>query len=166
MFFQFAGLLGVIVGLKEARKIFDRPSFFSTISAWLRGFVGIFRKPISAHANIQLEAVTAIATAGSVRIAVSESLPDKVSRIERELGDLRRQVDEGFNKRDREVQILVESERNVRTRDIGQTNQKMETAMIGGINLELGGSLFLFLGVLLTSVPEEFAILLKRILPL
>lgn len=79
---------------------------------------------------------------------------------------MQRHVQEGFKKGDQEAKALVEAERETRTREIGRTNQMIETAIIGGINIELGGSVFLFLGVLLTSIPEWCADFLKHILPL
>lgn len=166
MLFQFAGLFGVIYGLRESRKIFNRPSFSSAIMAWVNELVGIFRKPTVRNINIETLGIDLALSIGSPRLTVPESLEEKVSRIERELGELEQHVQEGFKKIDRETKALVETERGTRAREIGRTNQMIETAIIGGINIELGGVLFLFLGVLLTSIPEWCVNLLKHILPL
>jgi len=87
MFFQFAGLAGVIYGLKESRQIFNRPSFSTMIKAWGSELVEIFRKPVPRNASLEARTLVAASSIGSPRLIVNEGLEEKVSRIERELGE-------------------------------------------------------------------------------
>jgi hypothetical protein len=57
----------------------------------------------------------------------------------------------------------VNRERDKRQADLLEVRKLIEEAVIGGIHLELGGLVYLLVGILFTSVPEEAASLLQKI---
>lgn len=168
MLFQFAGLATVVCGLNRSRQLFDRPSLWRASAHWLGRVRHIFRRPktvdISAALSAGLASVSANAVVSSA--APRGTIDERVTRLEAELKRLETKI----SKTDREIRHLehktsdrLDRERTQRTAQDRKISSQLETATIGGIQLEAAGVAYLFVGIFLASVPREAACLLQEL---
>jgi hypothetical protein len=155
MLFQLAGLVTVFRGLDESRSIFAKGRLWTPLLEWLKEFRSAFRKGSAMSAAASFSGVAAMSAAGTVRVAVSETLEDRLRRLEEQFEKIEAEMTRKINELSEQTKQLIKDEVGARAAGDNSIKQTMENAIIGGINLEVGGAAFLFLGILLTSIPED-----------
>ena len=165
---QILGLGTVACGLEKTRSLFNRPSIRASIGGWFRRFAAVFKAPKSISAQGGLEAVAKVRAEGQVVRGVRPGSPldERVKALEENLNQLRDELDKKAQEVNRELgglkKDLQQESQERQAADKGVTRQIEEVA-IGGIHLEIVGLVWLFLGVLGASLPEEIARLLRVI---
>lgn len=163
MLFQFAGLFIVFLGLDESRSIFAKGRLWTPLAAWLGRFRSVFRKGRIFSATGNISGVSGVGAAGTVRVTVDESLEDRLRHLEQRLQKFEAETTRRINELSDQTRRLIDDERAARSSNDNDIKRTMENAIIGGINLELGGAAYLMLGIALTSIPEDIERLLHLI---
>jgi hypothetical protein len=165
---QVLGLFTVAEGLRRMRRMFGRPTLRAGAKDWFRRLVAAFRQPAPIDLVVILESGAHMT--GEVRVRQSagpgasvdqrlEVLQENVNRLEEELDAKIREL----RKRIADVQESLKRESEERTAGDGRTARQIEEVAVGGLHLEIVGLLWLTLGVLGTSIPDQIAALLSLI---
>lgn len=163
---QVLGLATVAIGLSEMRRLFGRPSLRRRVAAWFRRVIATFRTP--EPITLQASGSFSAAWFGEARVVrgvpPGAPLEDRVAVLEDNLGRLRDELDAKEEKIRREMATVREGlehesqERRVENQRMAQT---VEEVAVGGLHLEFVGLIWLVLGVLGTSIPDEIAAFLR-----
>ncbi len=149
---QLAGIGAVAYGLYDLRTQFERPGMLEKLRAvrkppTYRGIVaGVSEAPVvSSEATYSQGRRAGRRLTG--RIAALEAQVDEVQALIRSITD--------GNKKDLdEVRRRLSSEERARTMEDKAVRELLESATIGGLQLEMAGVILLFVGVICTSVPN------------
>jgi hypothetical protein len=161
LFLQWLGIGTVAHGLHKTRKLFQRPSVTELIRGWLSRFPR-WRQ----HAVVGVGGVVAGVGGVSGR-AYGWSNMDPAAPIEARLEAVIRNVD-GLNQRLLQLQTEMDSElrshskalreeQQLRAKDDRELQLRLEAAETGGIHISFIGVVWLFVGVLLSTVAPEIA---------
>jgi hypothetical protein len=168
IFSQFVGLTTVVIGLNESRELFEKPSLWLTFRKWI-GLLRYVIIPEKTHtvfsATTTPVSLTTNASTMKIRKA-NDTLENRVANLESGLEAVEENVDTLRNDLDRakvESHNLISNERTERQSDVGKIRRQIEASTIGGINLEIAGTLFLFVGILCAHAPDEVAWLFGHI---
>ena len=164
--FQLVGILTVVSGLRDKRRLFNRPSLLENIRRWLD------RRPRwGAKAQTILVAGTgSISLSGSVKLSVWRGTPAEASiearlaALEANLATLRTEQAETvkeFQEATRKTNEAVDAERRARESAVTALRVQLEGLGAGGLHVEMMGVFWLVLGVVLATVPGEIAAALK-----
>jgi len=165
---QILGLSTVAYGLRQMRRMFDRPSLRAGILSWLRRLAAAFTgpKPISLQASAGAFGMVT----GDARLIRSvrpgATLDERVSILEENLKLLRDELDTRLQGVRQELGTVKESiERESQERRVAdeKTARKIEEVAIGGLHLEEVGLFWLFLGVTAASIPDVIAAWLSQV---
>ncbi len=162
MILQFLGLVTVAIGLSQMRRLFGRPSLIARVFGWLERLAAAFGRPKS---------YTLEASAGSYVVVGEEarlvrgvgpgaSVEQRLSILEENVSHLRDEVDTKVQGLRQEVATVKESiQRESQERQAGdqELRRTIEEVAIGGLHLETVGLVWLILGVVGTSIPDEIA---------
>lgn len=161
---QIFGLATVAIGLNEIRKCFGQPSLLERFTAWFRQLATAFRRPTPISVNVHEDAMAI--TGSDVRLEVNPGadapLDRRVALLEENLKRLRNEVDAKEKKIMGELSTLtgvIDEERRSRETEARRISSQLEEFAVGGLHLEIIGLVWLFLGVLGTSIPDEIAAL-------
>ena len=166
---QILGLSTVALGLRQMRRMFDRPSVGAAILRWLRRFAAAFTapKPLSLKC---VEGIDSMEAFGDARVVLGPrpvaALDERVSILEENLKLLRNELDTKVQGVRRELGTLKESiERESQERRVAdeKTARKIEEVAIGGLHLEVVGLVWLLLGVTAASIPDVIAAWLSQV---
>jgi hypothetical protein len=163
MLLQLLGLGTVAVGLSQIRRLFGRPSVVERLTGWFKRVTFIFGR--RKDANVYVHAATGgVTLAGSARVRIGASPDAPIERrlaiLEENVNHLQKEVDEDVNElrgRIAQVRSQIDRETQERRADDRLTASRLEDVAIGGLHLESIGLLWLVLGVMGTSVPQEIA---------
>jgi len=165
---QILGLSTVALGLRQVRRMFNRPSVSAAMLGWLRRLAATFTgpKPISLQASFGAFA-TMTGEARLIRgVRPGATLDERVSILEENLKLLRDELDSRLQGVRRELGTVKESiERESQERRVAgeKTARKIEEVAIGGLHLEVVGLMWLFLGVAAASIPDVIAAWLSQL---
>lgn len=161
LFLQLAGLLTILYGIVKTRELFGLPSLFSSALIRLRAFPRWHIPPL----KITVDAAVGTMTA-SGRVSIRHkpppdaSLEDRIRSIEINFDTLdgtvialQQQIDEAERTR---AQVLDE-ERTIRRTEILAVRQKLELTETGGLDISLGGLVWLAVGLILSTASPELA---------
>jgi hypothetical protein len=159
---QVLGLFTVAIGLRQMRLLFGRPSLAASIAQWFKQLGNVFApsKDAVVHAGSAAMSMTAGMAGVATTLGANASLDERVSALERELTTLRRDLNASIERAHQQVggvKAELKEERRARERADSLTAKKVEEVAIGGLRLEIVGVLWLILGVLGTSIPQEVA---------
>jgi hypothetical protein len=154
---ELLGIGVVAMGLSDSRRLFGLP--------WLKP------PPPFRTRTINLEAEGGVSSLKSVVLGELEvidrefhsPLETRISLLEKNLSINIAQVSELNKKLQVVTQTLSESlevERVARREETGKIQEQLREAIVGGINLEVVGILWLFLGTTLSSLSKELACLI------
>jgi hypothetical protein len=163
---QLLGIGTVVHGLRDRRRLFQRPSLLGHIRAWFAGRPRLNPKPHLIHAASS----GAVAIGGTAKISVwrgappDASLEARIDAIEANLDTLRKEhADTSRELRD-EVRARAEQadlERRTRETAIDDLRSRVDTLGAGGLYIESAGLFWLIIGVVLGTVPGEIASLFR-----
>jgi hypothetical protein len=145
LFLQWAGLLVVAFGLRRTRKDFQETVFFQSVQRWFKDNRRFYRRARSGDLNIGLGSVTATASVGSV----ASSFEQRLDMLEENVS----QLDEKTEKQKR----ALEAERQNREASDKEIKALLKRALAGGLHWERTGLSWLFLGVGLSTIPQELS---------
>jgi len=165
---QLFGLLAVAYGLRETRKLFAAPTVMSRAWMWFGRLRRVFRRP---------EPITAQLSAGGISMFTGKArlirgagpgatVDQRIEVLEANLRSLEQEFDETTKElsgKSAQLEREQRRERDERKAADDKTWHQIEEVAIGGLHLELVGLWWLALGVLGTSIPDELANLLCRV---
>lgn len=163
---QLLGIGTVVHGLRDRRRLFQRPSLLGHIRAWFAGRPRLNPKPHLIHAA----SGHIVASGSTAKISVWHGLPPdgsleaRIEALQANLETLRKEhADTSRELRD-EVRVRadqVDLERRTRETAIGDIRSRVDTLGAGGLHIESAGLFWLIIGVVLGTVPGEIASLVR-----
>jgi len=161
------GFVLVAIGIRETRKLFERPSLMANLAEWSRFVVNAFRSQqhssmasVTGRLNLTLPALEWKGT-GTVR---ESTLQDRVEILERGLQSLRDVVRENLQRQDNrltEIDSAVRDEKSERVSAIANASYKVEQLAVGGLQYEIVGLIWVVVGTLASNLPDEVAKLIS-----
>lgn len=169
MLLELLGILVVAKGLSESRKLFGRPSLYQSFMSWAE------RRP-------RFGAPAYVLNAGEGRFIVNgndsamafgsvgtsaHTLEERIALLEQRLNLTDTQIQEGRRKLEEETKNRIEAinyEEGARIEGDAVVRKHLEEAVVGGINLETVGIVWLACGVTLSSLSEELACLVTKLI--
>jgi len=163
---QLLGIGTVVHGLRDRRRLFQRPSLLSHIRTWFSGRPRLNPKPHVIH----VASGNVVASGSTAKISVwrgappDSSLDARIDALQANLETLRTEhADTSRELRD-EVRVRAEQvdlERRARETAIGDIRSRVDTLGAGGLHIESAGLFWLIVGVVLGTVPGEIASLVR-----
>jgi hypothetical protein len=164
--FQLLGILTVVSGLRDKRRLFNRPSLLDNVRRWIK------RRP---RWGVKPQTIL-VAGTGSISLSLSGKLsvwrgspPDasveaRLDALEANLATLRTEQAETakeLQEATRKTNEAVDTERRARESAVTALRVQLEGLGAGGLHVEMMGVFWLVLGVVLATVPGEIAVALK-----
>jgi hypothetical protein len=167
LFLQVLGIGTIAWGLGSKGKLYSLPGAAERLREWLARFPGRRGEPI--HVRIQglsegvsvSEEVTAVLGSGP-----DATVEQRLAVLEQNLNGVRAQVStlhrlirqEVSERRDADA-----TERTSREQQVSEIQARLQNLSVGGIDIEWRGVLWVGLGVILGTAPQEIARLLQGI---
>lgn len=164
--FQLLGILTVVSGLRDKRRLFNRPSLLENIRRWLDRRPRWGAKP----ETILLAGTGSISLSGSAKLSVWRGTPAdasvdaRLAALEANLATLRTEQAETakeLQEATRKTNEAVDAERRARESGVTALRVQLEGLGAGGLHVEMMGVFWLVVGVVLATVPGEIAAALK-----
>lgn len=147
--------------IKETRELFGRPSLTFLLRQWFR------RRP-------RLRPHTFEASGGAISPGQTASgqfdtlmntnpnapLEQRVELLEKNIKHLRRRIDEAQRELEGEVQKVTDSineEKSTRMTEDQKVLLRLEATETGGLHISAMGAIWIFFGILLSSLPKELS---------
>lgn len=158
---EILGLATVIWGLRDTRKLFNRPSLANLAVEWVGRFPAFYQKHrmVTATADIQLEGVS-LSGIAKVSPAANASLDERISLIERKISELNSaltEIQRRIEQEAREQGQALEVERNDRKAQFELLQHLLQGATVEGLHLEAVGVFWLFFGIVLGTASNEIS---------
>lgn len=159
---ELLGILVVAKGLSESRKLFGRPSLYQSLLKWTerRPRFGAPKYVLNAEGGcFAVNGGDSVMTHGFVGTS-AHTLDERVTLLERRLNLADAQIQEGRRKLEEETTNRMEAinlEEVARIAGDAVVRKQLEEAVVGGINLETTGIVWLACGVTLSSLSQELA---------
>jgi hypothetical protein len=159
---ELLGLMTVVVGLSETRRLFGRAPLSARVMDRFRRLVGSFKRaePIDLEAS-----AGGMANAGGELSLIHSAGPDsslerRLSILEEEVNRLRKEFGTKVDKLRQElirVEATIDRERQERHDEDLKTAKKLEELAVGGFHLETVGLWWLVLGLVGAGDPDELS---------
>jgi hypothetical protein len=154
---EVMGVSTVAIGLRETRKLFDRPSLKELFLRWLKEMPRWNIEPNVGHINIDMPMPT-VSFFGTSSLPPSATLEEKVNELEKSLNQAHVLIYQTQQQVKEEAQKQIEAlelERHERERADVQTKKLLEEVTIGGLHLEAFGGFWIVLGIILSHASHE-----------
>jgi len=161
LLYQWLGIGTVAYGLRETRMLFEHPTIRSLACDWWSRF-----PRWRAHVNLAVGTAHIHAQGNRARILVKATpacgtpLEERVRLLEQgvdRINDQLWQLDERTESDSQRLTSEITSERSRREAEDVQIRRLLEEALAGGLRIEWMGVFWLFLGVMLGTVPTDIA---------
>lgn len=160
LFLQLLGLLLIARGIRETRKIFGRPGLLERARGWWR------RRPLFNRPRVvNISGVGGIGSAQAFGTASVGRAPnpnatvdERLALLETDVAQIRQQLGETRHELKSEIgAVRTETAANIKalTTADEQTKRLLESVSIGGIDLEIIGLVWLIVGVIAATAPDE-----------
>lgn len=163
---QLLGIGTVWLGIEETRKLFRHPPFREQAYQWVRqrwqdrprfpGGVtiepGVSRSTVSGGRPVVL-----VGTNASPDATVEQrlkSLEKNLTRVRQDLAKLQDTTDDQFTKQTE----ALKQERQSRATAEHELRELLTATETGGLHITMAGAIFLFFGVIMSTVPAELAV--------
>jgi hypothetical protein len=160
---ELLGLAIVAYGLRDTRKLFRQPSLLQLWRDWLARFPTFYRHihVVAATGTFTLggDALTAF---GSVSLSPTASLDERVIALEKNLNQTNALVQQMQKQREEDTRkqaAALDSERRARETEDEKNQRLLEEALAGGLHLETIGVVWLLIGIILSTLSTELALL-------
>lgn len=158
---QLAGLCTILYGILKTRELFGLPSLLSSALIRLRAFPRWRISPTELKADGVIMSSTLIGRA-TIRNQPppGASIEDRIRSIERNFELLDRTVitlQQEFDKAERSRTQAQKEERAARIAELRSLNEKLELTETGGLDISLGGLVWLAVGLILSTASPELA---------
>ena len=163
---QLLGILTVVAGLRDKRRLFDRPSLLESVRRWLNRHPRWRPKP----QTIQVAGAASLSVVGSARATLWRGAPSdaavevRLAALEANLVTLRNEHAETtkeIQEAIRKVSETTERERRAHDSAIATVRRQLEGLGAGSLHVEMMGVFWLILGVTLGTASVEIATMLK-----
>lgn len=161
---QVSGIATIAWGIRGKRKLFRRPSLAERAREWIKRFPDLLRKPepINVSMSATISGVAGMSAAG-VLLAGSNSLEDRVSRLEKRLKETEARLAGTEQRLHDEVTTLRDaaaSEKAAREQADRAILTQLESFSVGELHIEAMGAVWVFVGIVLATIPAELAIVI------
>jgi hypothetical protein len=159
MFFQIAGVFCVIIGLNESKTFFGESGLFG--SAWkvFGSMFHIFDRPKTVFASVDINLGPISATARAHVPQINPTIESRLVELEAKVGLLESALERTEKELTAQIIEAARTERAERISAFSDASNKLRDVVTGGIALQAAGAAYLITGVVLTSIPDEFAAL-------
>lgn len=166
---QILGIATVVHGLRDRRRLFNRPSLIDHLVSW------VDKRPIwgAKPQTVSISMTGTIGISGSAKISVWRGTPPNAT-IEARLDALEANIEtlkteqaetaKDLQEETRKSAEALASERQSRESTIGELQTRVDTLGVGGLHLETAGLFWLIVGVVLGTAPAEIWCALSRLL--
>ncbi|WP_426615704.1 hypothetical protein [Bradyrhizobium sp. McL0616] len=155
LLFQILGLAVVISGFDEARAAFGGGRFFNAVNDWLERLPSVFRRPPALNLTLNAGTGSIVSVGRAIVRATSSDIQEQLKRLQEQIEQLETRVEQQLKSEADRVNKLIQSERSEREAADSVIREGLTHAMVGNVNLQLGGAAWLFVGIVLTSIPED-----------
>jgi len=160
---QLFGMSTVVLGIRMTRQFFGHPGFIETAIQWLRRFPT--RRPvITAEVAIEIPMPSLSAFAHQWTNPSDESPEARLTALEANLNIVNERVTQVHNLHDqdiRNIEHLLHLERITRENQNQEIRRTVELTETGGLTISLMGLVWLIFGIIMSTIPNEIANLLK-----
>jgi hypothetical protein len=166
MTLQLLGLLAVAYGLRETRKVFGAPTVVRRAWGWFGRLRQVFRRPKPIAVRASAGGVAVVGGRARVRRGAGATVEQRLDVLESNPKSFETEFDEStseLSSRTGRLEKELRRERDDRKAADGKTWSQIEETAIGGLHLEVVGLVWLALGVVGTSIPDEPANLLAGV---
>ncbi|MCR7873623.1 hypothetical protein ACM73L_33230 [Pseudomonas aeruginosa] len=161
---QILGIATVAWGIKETRELFGQPSLLQAGIRWLKSFPPYGGRVItgSGHASISMS--------GGGRgyswthIDPNSSIDNRLAAIEKNLSLIHERIsltENNFEQKTRIITETIKTEKAIREQELEEAHTKIEAASTGGLHISATGALWLLIGVIMSTAPNELIRLLS-----
>lgn len=161
MVLQLLGIGTVIWGIEETRKLFGHPSTMASLWQWLKRFPPFGGRTITASAHGTLPSLSGSARGYvSARADPDARIESRVEVLEKNIEYLHKRISMTESEMDSKFRTQkqeLEAEKNSRESEDRKVLAKLEATEMGGVYISAMGALWLFVGVVLSSIPEELS---------
>ena len=165
MVLQLLGIGTVAWGIHTTRIEFGHPSVFAAWRKRLNRFPPFGGRVVTGSIQITLPAGTVSARGySSVVAGANATIDERVQALEENLKLVNDRVSQTQNEMDQEFRRqcdALKQEQQVRSDEDQHIHAKMESIETGGLHISAMGALWLFIGVIMSSIPSELAGWLK-----
>ena len=162
---QLLGIGTVAWGIHTTRKEFGHPSVFAAWRKRLNRFPPFGGRVVTGSGHATLSALTASARGcSSVVAGANPTVDERVQALEENLKLVNDWVSQTQNEMDQEFRKqcdALKQEQQVRSDEDQHIRAKMESTETGGLHISAMGALWLFIGVIMSTIPSELAGWLK-----
>ncbi|BBL34886.1 hypothetical protein Nstercoris_01137 [Nitrosomonas stercoris] len=163
---QTLGILTVAWGIYKTRKFFGHPPFTVKVKSWLEQFPLIHRKTVIKVNAASFGSSTSKASVYSTHQPTEKNptTEERLKSLERNITLIHERITSTEKEMDKEFQKITEVlkiEEQTRQTEDNDIRAKLETTGTGGIHISATGALWLFFGVILSTMSVEIAELLK-----
>ncbi len=157
---QLAGIGTVWWGIREARKLFEHPTFWMQAREWFRRRPR-YRGRVTGIAGSSLSVSTA-----SGRLSVwsdvgpAATLEQRISALEKNLIGVRDDLTRFQNKTENDIRKqdeAIKKEQQARENADQEIREKLKATETGGLHISAMGALWLLVGVTMGTIPAELA---------
>jgi hypothetical protein len=161
---QILGIAAAAVGIRDTRRMFEKPSFLEQVRTWFKAVPGL--KPCTVSASgCSTSSTSASAKAHVWRGAgTNPTLESRLSAAEANLDELFKRVntaESAFDVHVRASEQRLREEVDARKEADRQLYLKIEAASTDGLLLAAVGVVWLACGVVMSTVPNELLSLVR-----
>lgn len=161
---QLLGVYTVLVGISEKRKLFQLQSILREQASFMKsiGYALGLRSPRTASLTETLPAMTSsiFGGPGITKPRPGDSDQERIRLLEQNQDALSVNITGLHTRIGNEARALstsIGTERTERDPQVSQLDLKVQKALIGGINVDIAGVLWLLVGIVLATYPQEIA---------
>jgi hypothetical protein len=164
------GVLLVVKGIREKRKLFGRPAIVKRMTAWLRRLPPIVlpAKQASGNVTVSLGGTSISATGGvsAVLIIATPTVEERVRVLEENLRLIEGRMNSFREEARNSVEVLrseTTTERSVQHEAHVELSTRLEDLSVGGLDFEAAGVVWVIAGSALTTFPAELSTLVTKL---
>ena len=165
MVLQLLGIGTVAWGIHTTRKEFGHPSIFTLWHQRLSRFPFFCNRVVTITSDIKLPAMTGTgrghaSVSGGPEATIEarvQALEENLQIVHDRVSKTQNEMDQGFRK----YSEALKQEEQVREKEDQNIRAKLEATETGGLHISAMGALWLFVGVIMSTVPVELAKWLK-----
>ena len=161
MLLQLLGVLTILIGIRETRKLFGRPSLAFMLRGWFRRFPRFKPRVYEATGFAEVPRPTVNGWGYTFSTTSPDAtLEQRIELLEKRSEYLRNKVDEVRRELEQEVQKVISSvneEQSARITEDRQILARLEATETGGLHISAMGAVWIFFGIVLSSLPSELA---------
>lgn len=165
MVLQLMGIATVAWGIHITRKEFGHSSVFTVWRKRLNRFPAFRNHGGTGSANSTLPAMTSSGRGhSSVSAGTNPTIDARIQALEDNLKLVNDRVSQTQNEMDQEFRKQADAlkrEQQIRSDEDQHIRAKMESTNTGGLHISAMGTLWLVIGVIMSSVPSELAVWFK-----